>query len=98
MGYKTISLSDEAYKKLSALKREGESFTSVILRLCFTSTKKPLKSFAGSWDMCEEEEKEIFGLLSELWKSMNKVCLNTDSLVALFRNNPDAVKELRSMI
>jgi len=39
MGYKTISLSDEAYKKLSALKREGESFTSVILRLCSTSTK-----------------------------------------------------------
>jgi len=42
--------------------------------------------------MCEEEEKEIFGLLSELWKSMNKVCLDTDSLIALFRNNPDAVK------
>jgi len=23
---------------------------------------------------------------------MNKVCLDTDSLIALFRNNPDAVK------
>jgi len=75
MGYKTISLSDGAYKKLSALKREGESFTDVILRLCSTSTKKPLKSFAGSCDMCEEEEKEIFGLLSELWKKYEQSML-----------------------
>jgi len=72
MGYKTISLSDKAYKKLAALKREGESFTDVILRLCSTSTKKPLKSFAGSWNMSEEEEKEIFGMLSELWKKYEK--------------------------
>ena len=75
MGYKTISLSDKAYKKLAALKREGESFTDVILRLCSTSTKKPLESFAGSWDMCEEEEKEIFGLLSELWKKYEQSML-----------------------
>lgn len=39
MGYKTISLSDKAYKKLAALKREGESFTDVILRLCSTASK-----------------------------------------------------------
>jgi len=75
MDYKTISLFDVAYKKLAALKREGESFTDVILRLCSTSTKKPLKSFAGSWDMCEEEEKEIFGLLSELWEKYEQSML-----------------------
>jgi predicted CopG family antitoxin len=68
MGYKTISLSDEAYKLLASIKREGESFTDVILRLCSKATKKPLASFAGSWDMSDEEEKEIFGLISELWR------------------------------
>lgn len=75
MGYKTISLSDKAYKKLAALKREGESFTDVILRLCSTASKKSLTSFAGSWDMCEEEEKEIFGLILELWKKYEKSML-----------------------
>jgi len=48
MGYKTISLSDEAYKTLASLKRRGESFTEVIIRLCSGVPKKPLASFAGS--------------------------------------------------
>ena len=68
MGYKTISLSDEAYKMLASLKRKGESFTDVILRLCSKTSKKPLASFAGSWIMSDEEEREIFGEISELWR------------------------------
>lgn len=68
MGYKTISLSDEAYEKLASLKRKGESFTDVILRLCSKTPRKPLASFAGSWVMDEEEEKKIFGEISELWR------------------------------
>jgi len=68
MGYKTISLSDEAYELLASMKREGESSTDVILRLCSKATKKPLASFAGSWNMSDEEEKEIFGFISELWR------------------------------
>ncbi|MFC6965119.1 antitoxin VapB family protein [Halocatena marina] len=32
MGTKNISLTDEAYETLKARKREGESFTEVILR------------------------------------------------------------------
>jgi predicted CopG family antitoxin len=67
LGYKTISLSDEAYEKLASLKRKGESFTDVILRLCSKTPRKPLASFAGSWIMSEEEEKEIFRGVSELW-------------------------------
>lgn len=69
MGYKTISLSDEAYRRLSSLKREGESFTDVILRLCSTTPKRPLASFAGAWAMSDEEEREIFGEIMELWRN-----------------------------
>lgn len=75
MGYKTISLSDEAYEKLASLKREGESFTDVILRLCSKSPKKPLASFAGSWIMSEEEEKKIFREVSELWSKYEESLL-----------------------
>jgi len=67
MGYKTISLSDEAYETLASLKRRGESFTDVILRLCSKTAKQPLTSFAGSWNMSDEEEKKIFGDVSEMW-------------------------------
>jgi len=68
LGYQTIHLSDEAYNKLASLKKEGESFTDVVLRLCSKITKKPLTSFAGAWIMSDEEEKKIFGELSELWR------------------------------
>jgi predicted CopG family antitoxin len=33
MGHRTITISDEAYRELSKLKRERESFTDVVLRL-----------------------------------------------------------------
>ncbi|TLX98274.1 MAG: hypothetical protein E6K96_00905 [Thaumarchaeota archaeon] len=33
MGHRTITISDEAYRALSKLKRAKESFTDVILRL-----------------------------------------------------------------
>jgi predicted CopG family antitoxin len=33
MGHRTITISDEAYRQLSKMKRERESFTDVVLRL-----------------------------------------------------------------
>lgn len=72
MGYKTISLSDEAYESLTSLKRKGESFTDVVLRLCSKVPKRPLSSFAGSWDMTDEEERRVFGEMAELWKRYEK--------------------------
>ena len=75
MGYKTISLSDEAYRRLASLKGKGESFTDVILRLCSKAARKPLASFAGSWIMSDEEEREIFGEISELWRGYEKALL-----------------------
>gem|GEM_PF-1516461 len=68
VGYRTISLSDEAYRRLASLKRKGESFTDVILRLCSGVPRRPLKSFAGAWDMDDEEERRIFGEISEAWR------------------------------
>jgi Putative antitoxin len=33
MGHRTITISDEAYRELSKMKKEWESFTDVVLRL-----------------------------------------------------------------
>lgn len=38
MGTKTISLADDAYEKLKAHKREGESFSDVVRRLAGGAT------------------------------------------------------------
>ena len=75
MGFKTISLSDEAYRALESMKLKGESFTSVVLRLCSKKDRKPLASFSGSWVMSDQEEKEIFGEVSEAWREYEKSLL-----------------------
>jgi predicted CopG family antitoxin len=72
MGYKTISLSDEAYEVLASLKGKGESFTDVILRICSKTAKKPLVSFAGTWIMSDEEEAKIFKEISVMWSKYEK--------------------------
>jgi predicted CopG family antitoxin len=46
---KVISLSEEAYKVLKGLKRRGESFSDVIVRITRTTESKPLLEFAGEW-------------------------------------------------
>ena len=48
MGFKTISLSDPAYRKLRSEKRPGESFSDVIERLLSTK-QPPLMKYAGAW-------------------------------------------------
>lgn len=47
MGSKTISITEEAYYRLRARKRRGESFTDVVLRL---TERRPLSEFAGILD------------------------------------------------
>lgn len=59
---KVISLSDEAYSELTKLKKEGESFSDIVLELT-RKEKKPLSYFFGKWPGPKEElnnlEKEI---------------------------------------
>ncbi len=45
---KVVSLSDEAYRELEKLKKEGDSFSDVVLDLT-KKEKKPLSYFFGKW-------------------------------------------------
>lgn len=52
---KTISLSDDAYASLERLKKPGESFSDVALRLARTVQQAQIIDYAGAWEMDEEE-------------------------------------------
>jgi len=55
---KVISLSDEAYAALKRIKREGESFSDVIMRIVSQAKYRPLSEFAGRWS--GEDIDEVF--------------------------------------
>jgi len=66
MGFKTLTISDEAYNKLRRLKAEGESFTDVVLRL--SEGRGNVLRHAGGWsDMTDKEEKELMKTLRDMW-------------------------------
>lgn len=64
MTQKTVSLSEEAYEKLRRVKKEGESFSQVILRLIDREANLHILDFAGAFEESSEEwetiEKEIY--------------------------------------
>ena len=64
MTQKTVSLSEEAYEKLRHVKKEGESFSQVILRLIEREVNVNILDFAGAFAEGSEEwetiEKEIY--------------------------------------
>jgi predicted CopG family antitoxin len=57
---KIIKVSEEAYERLNASRREGESYTDVILREIMPKKNKIMDLF-GAWEGEEEEFQEIFG-------------------------------------
>ena len=56
MGTKTISLADDAYEKLKAHKREGESFSDVVRRLAGGVTLAEYHGVLGADTATELEE------------------------------------------
>ncbi len=53
---KLVSLSDDAYYGLFRLKRQGESFSKVVMRL-LQPRKKSILDFAGAWADNDEMDR-----------------------------------------
>ncbi len=58
MPVRTVTLSDDAYTTLAALKREGESFSDVVRRLA--RKNRSLLEFAGAWKDVPKEKMDRF--------------------------------------
>jgi len=68
MGTKTVTITEEAYKKLKMEKMEGESFTEVIDRLTDKDKgRKDLMEFAGAW-----KDFDVEKIIKEGRKEFNK--------------------------
>jgi len=67
MGTKNISISEEAYERLAALKRPNESFTEVVNRL---TKKRSILELAGV--ITEKEGDDIRGEIVELRRSSSR--------------------------
>lgn len=65
MGHKTITISDEAYATLKRRKREGESFTDVILRELAESNADRILSVVMGPDFPDKELAENVRQASE---------------------------------
>ncbi len=66
MGVKTITISLEAYEALLRIKKPGESFSDVILRL--VRKHRNITELAGTWhDVSDEEIQEILREIEEAW-------------------------------
>ena len=58
MTVKTITLSEDAYVALAQVKKEGESFSDVVLRLA--RGRRSLLEFAGDWKDFPEEKMTAY--------------------------------------
>lgn len=76
MGTKNISISEEAYERLSALKKPNESFTEVINRL---TEKRSILELAGV--LTEREGRELNETLSTLRRRSSERITSTMSKV-----------------
>jgi len=64
MAVKTITITDVAYMRLARLKRPGESFTDLVIRM--TEDRRSVMHLAGSWrDLTEAEHDAMAQALQE---------------------------------
>ncbi|MBI4980721.1 antitoxin VapB family protein [Candidatus Woesearchaeota archaeon] len=76
MGTKTISIMDDAYNLLRALKSKDESFSDEIRRIA--SSREGIMDLAGAWNDLSKEEAE------NIKKSIRKM-RETGRLASLFK-------------
>jgi predicted CopG family antitoxin len=68
MGFKTPTISEEAYRKLRRLKGKNESFTDVILKL--GEGHGDILRYAGAWkDMTNEDATDLAETLRKMWST-----------------------------
>jgi predicted CopG family antitoxin len=76
MASKNISITEDVYNKLLKIKRKGESFSELFLRLLKIQNVRFEECF-GAWNFSKEEEKEIWTDLTKRsgrnWKKPNMV-------------------------
>lgn len=65
----TISLTKEAYEALARLKRNGESFSELILRLA--REKERVWDYFGSVPLTEDEERKMIETIDRFRKQMS---------------------------
>lgn len=69
---KVISLSDDAYASLKALKYKNESFSEVVRKITKEIKKKKLLSLAGAWKDSPEMDKIFKNILDVRHKSKER--------------------------
>jgi len=62
---KVISISDDAYADLTALKSKNESFSDVVRKLSQEAKMKNLLSLAGAWKDAPEMDRIFKKILNE---------------------------------
>lgn len=69
MTYKTLSLNTEAYELLKKIKKEGESFSDVIIRLIKQPDIKEILNYFGSMeeDLPDDEIKNFISEAKQAW-------------------------------